>query len=339
MASNSAAFLVTDKAPLEVKSAPYPEPKEHEILLKNHAVAINPVDYAQQMFGPTVFKWIKLPYILGNDVAGEVVAVGSGVTKFKVGDRATALATGSFQQYVPAKEHCAAAIPDAVGFEAAATIPLGLSVAVKALFHPEHLALELPSASSESKPTGKTVLIWGGSTSVGSNAIQLAKAAGYEVITTASPANFDYVKKLGASQVFDYNSTSIKEDLVKAFQGKTAAGAVANGGPSPMTHAPIVDACAAVVLSSEANRKFVSLTMVPRFPIPEGVQNKFVEPLEGDKDLASSIFNDYVPKALASGKFVPSPPAEVVGKGLGSVQSAMDLLKKGVSAKKVVVTI
>lgn len=79
-------------------------------------------------------------------------------------------------------------------------------------------------------------MIWGGSTSVGCNALQLAKAAGYEVITTASPANFEYLKKLGASEVFDYNSSSVKEDLISAFNGKEVVGAVANAAPDPVDH-------------------------------------------------------------------------------------------------------
>ncbi|TAQ89425.1 hypothetical protein B7494_g2244 [Chlorociboria aeruginascens] len=64
----------------------------------------------------------------------------------------------------------------------------------------------IPKVVLDNKPTGKTVLIWGGSGSVGVNVIQLAVAAGYEVIATASPANFDYLKELGASEVLDYHS-------------------------------------------------------------------------------------------------------------------------------------
>jgi NADPH:quinone reductase-like Zn-dependent oxidoreductase len=72
-----------------------------------------------------------------------------------------------------------------------------MSTAACGLFQEDHLALQRSSALP--KPTSKTLLVWGGSTSVGSNAIQLAVAAGYEVFTTASPKNFDYVKKLGAA--------------------------------------------------------------------------------------------------------------------------------------------
>ncbi len=88
----------------------------------------------------------------------------------------------------------AAPIPHTMSYEAAAVLPLALSTG---LFQTDQLALQYPSATP--KPTGQTVLVWGGSTSVGSNAIQLAVAAGYEVITTSSPRNFDYVTKLGGN--------------------------------------------------------------------------------------------------------------------------------------------
>ncbi|KAF5659116.1 oxidoreductase zinc-binding dehydrogenase family superfamily [Fusarium circinatum] len=336
MTSNNAAYLVAEKAPLEVKPALYPEPKDDEIIIENHAVALNPVDSAQQRLGPSIFPWLKFPAILGCDVAGRITAVGSGITKHKVGDRVIGSNMGTFQEYVPVKEHLCAKLPDNIGFEEAAVLPLCLSVAVKALFHPDYLALDLPTP--ETKANGKFILIWGGSTSVGCNIIQLAKAAGFEVITTASPKNFDYLKKLGASQTFDYTSPTIKEDLLAAVKGKAVAGAIANGGLDVSVYPSIVDTCAAVALSSPDNCKLVPLTMVSRFPVPDGVETKFVVPLATDKDLASWIFNDYISEALASGSFVPAPGAEVVGHGLGSLQSALDTLDSGVSAKKIVVT-
>ncbi|KAH6654788.1 chaperonin 10-like protein [Truncatella angustata] len=336
MPSNKAAYLTAEKTTLEVKPAPYPELKENGVIVRTRAVALNPVDWAQQALGPEVFTWLKFPAILGYDVAGEVVDVGSDITRFKVGDRVAGHATGCYQEFVLVEEHCASILPAAISFEQAAVLPLCLGVAAKTLFHPEYLALEPPCLNP--KPTGKTVLVWGGSTSVGCNAIQLAKAAGYEVITTASPANFEYVKKLGASHVFDYNSSTVKDDLVAAVKGKTVAGTIANGGFISEQFPAIVEACAAVALSSPENCKLIPLTMVPRFPLPGGVETKFVDVWQGDKDLASSIFNRYLPGALEDGSFVPAPPPQVVGHGLESVQKAIDLLQKGVSAKKIVVT-
>ncbi|ROW04539.1 hypothetical protein VMCG_05080 [Cytospora schulzeri] len=336
MPSNTAAYLTTTGAPLEVKEAPYPEPKENEILIKTGAVAINPTDYSQQMMGPDVFKWLKYPAILGYDVAGQVEATGSGVTKFKVGDRVAGLANaGGFQVHTILSEHMASPIPDSLTYETAAVLPMGFSVATKALFHKDYLALDLPSANPT--PKGQTVLVWGGSTSVGSNAIQLAVAAGYEVITTASPHNFDYCKRLGASQVLDYNSPTVRDELVAACKRKTTAGAIANGGMVPPSFPGIVEACAAVVLST-GGKKVLPLTMVPNFPTPEGVEAKFVQELRQDVELGSAFFHGFLPGALAAGTYTIVPEAEVVGKGLEAIQGAMDTLKKGVSAKKIVVT-
>jgi NADPH:quinone reductase-like Zn-dependent oxidoreductase len=82
-------------------------------------------------------------------------------------------------------------IPDATKFEDAAVLPLGIPTAACGLFQNDFLAMNAPSAPPT--PTGQTLLVWGGSTSFGSKAIQLAAAASYDVVTTALPRNFDYV--------------------------------------------------------------------------------------------------------------------------------------------------
>ncbi|HME83586.1 MAG TPA: zinc-binding alcohol dehydrogenase family protein [Roseiarcus sp.] len=264
MPSNTAAWLPAKHAKLEVKSAPYTSPRENEIVVRNHAVAINPVDWAKQSIGDFMFSWIKYPFVLGMDLAGEVVEIGKAVSRFKVGDRVLGHAVGmdrkrntpaegAFQAYTVVLAHMAAPIPSAMSYESAAVLPLGLSTAACGLFQKDHLALQYPSVPP--KPMGKTLLVWGGSTSVGSNAIQLALAAGYEVITTASPRNFDYVKKLGASQGFDYNSKTVIVDVIKAFEGKTIAGALAVGSSSAEACLDIVRAC--------HGDKFVSMASFP----------------------------------------------------------------------------
>lgn len=94
-------------------------------------------------------------------------------------------------------------IPDAISFASSAVLGLGLSMAADALFNPEVLNLQLPTIPAHD-PSNKTLLVWGGASSVGSNAVQLAVVAGYKVVATASSKNFKYVKKLGASHAFDY---------------------------------------------------------------------------------------------------------------------------------------
>lgn len=84
--------------------------------------------------------------------------------------------------------------------------------------------LNLPLPTNSPKSIGKTLLVWGGSSAVGAAAIQLAKASGLEVVATASPKNFGMVKEVGASEVFDYSTPSIVDDLVTYLKDKAVAG-------------------------------------------------------------------------------------------------------------------
>jgi len=340
MASNTAAWLPTAKAhPLEVKSAPYPTPGANEIVVKVATVGLNPIDWMIQAMGPALFNHIKYPFIGGTDVAGEVVELGSDVSRVKVGDHVLGLALGfanndhregGFQKYTILKTHMMSPFPASLSMESAAVLPLGLCTAASALYQKDYLALEYPSVNP--KATGKSILIWAGSSSVGSNAIQLAVASGYEVITTASPKNFDYCKKLGASQVFDYHSPSITQELLDVFKDKVIAGAFAilPGSAEP---------CLEVVQKTEGN-KFVVFALPPPDKLPEGISAKFVfgSTLKNN-EVSGVIFEDFLPKALAQGKYVCAPEPLVVAKGLESVQTGFDRIKKGMSAQKGIITL
>lgn len=234
MPSNQAAWLTAKGAPLTIKPAPLLDPNPNQILIKNHAVAINPVDWASQNMGQDLFPFLKFPCILGHDAAGEVIAVGSAVTRVKVGDRVLGNASGSgrgnqgepaaFQEYTLLADNLFSPIPDSMSFEEASVLPLGLSTSACGIFQKDLLALPHPSV--DPKPLGKTLLIWSGASSVGCNAIQLGVAAGCDVITTCSPKNYELVKKLGASQAFDYNSDTVVSDILTYLEDKTIAGAV-----------------------------------------------------------------------------------------------------------------
>jgi NADPH:quinone reductase-like Zn-dependent oxidoreductase len=343
MSTNTAAILPGKNEPLVVKEVPYPTVGENDIVVRSRAIAVNPVDYAIQMLGNNLFPWITYPYILGEDVAGDVVEVGSSISHVKVGDRVvghvigTAASGGAFQHYPLLLSNLTSPIPELVTYEQAAVIPLAMSTAISGLFQRDYLGLQYPSLNP--RPTGKTLLIWGGATSVGSNAIQLAVAAGYEVVTTCSPKNFDYVKKLGASEAFDYKASTIGEDLLRTFKGKACGGALAIAGVTPEARAQAAEACFELVAKSEGH-KFVAMAVPPPEKVPEGVGCKFIFASNiKDNEVSQAIYNDYLPKALAKGTFSPSPEAEVVGKGLEAIQGALDALKLGVSAKKLVVSL
>ena len=341
MPSNAAAWLTAPKArPLEIKSASYTPPGENEIVVKNGAIALNPVDWARQAMGDALFSWTTYPCILGSDVAGEVVEVGKSVTRFKTGDRVTGLALGltsnrpdegAFQAYTVLPAHLTSPIPKSLSFESASVIPLGISTAACGLFQKEYLALQFPSTPPK-KSTGETVLIWGGSTSVGSNAIQLAVAAGYEVITTASPKNFDYVKKLGASEAFDYKDETVVADIINALKGKTSAGALAIGNGS-------ADPCIEIIEKSEG-KKFVALANPPSGEPPAGVGVKFIFGSDlKDNEVGPAVWVDFLPKALETGSFIAAPDTQILGKSLESIQDAMDVMMKGMSATKAVISL
>ncbi|TPX14595.1 uncharacterized protein E0L32_005287 [Thyridium curvatum] len=342
MPSNTAAVLTAVKTPFEIKEHPYPEPKDHEVVVRARALALNPADWAQQAFGPAFFLGMTLPCVVGGDVAGDVEQVGAKVEGIRPGDRVAGLSTAAFQHHVLLPDHMLTPIPDALSYEQASVLPLTLSTAVKALFHPDYLGMRVPAAAGpRAEPTGETVLIWGASTSVGSSAIQLAVAAGYEVITTASPGNFARAKRLGASAVFDYNSPTVKEDLVAAFRGKRTAGAVPNAGLDFSVYPAVIDACA-VVVASVPGKKFLACTMArPNLDeLPEGVEGKFVDVLRPDTELAYKIYREYLPAALADGSFVAEPKAQVIGKGLEAIQGGLDQFQsKVLSATKLVVTL
>ena len=263
-----AAWLTQPKTntPLEVKEAPYTSPKANEVVVKVHAVAINPIDWlkAGKGFG-FVFNWIKTPFVQGTDLAGEVVEIGPNVSRFKVGDRVLSFALGvnknfntsakgAFQLYTVCLDHMTSPIPDSISYEEASVIPLGTTTAACALFQSDQLNLQYPTVPR--KPTGKPVFIWGGSTSVGCNAIQLAVAAGYDVITTCSPKNFALCKRLGASQCFDYNSKTVISDLITTLKAVDFAGALSMGINSDGQCFEIVSKC--------RSGKFVSMVSFPR---------------------------------------------------------------------------
>jgi NADPH:quinone reductase-like Zn-dependent oxidoreductase len=191
---------------LKFEDVPRPEPKEDEILIRVMAASVNPVDVAVRSGKYADYFHTKLPLIPGMDAAGIVEKAGAKITKFKTDDPVYAFFTlanqGGYAQFVVAKENEASAKPKSLTYEEAAAVPAVGSTAWQALVETAKL------------DAGQTVLIHGGSGGVGHCAIQIAKARGGRVIATASTANQEFLKKLGADQTIDYTTTKF-EDVVK----------------------------------------------------------------------------------------------------------------------------
>ena len=186
---------------------PDPELRDDDVLVQVHAAGVNPLD---SKIRDGEFKLIlpyRLPFILGNEVAGVVVGVGSRVRRFKPGDEVYARPhqdrIGTFAEFIAMNEADVAMKPKNLTMEEAASIPLVGLTAWQVLI--ERANLE----------KGQKVLIHAGSGGVGTFAIQLAKHVGATVATTTSTANVDLVKSLGADVVIDYK----KEDFEKILDG------------------------------------------------------------------------------------------------------------------------
>ncbi|KAI8406924.1 hypothetical protein FOFC_12349 [Fusarium oxysporum] len=324
MPSNNAAWLVAAKtSPLEVKEAPLTEPSSGHILVKNSAIAINPVDIANQYVGIFI-QPSQYPVILGEDVAGTVEAVGPDITAFKPGDRvlgyATSLATkdnahSAFQEYTVIRAECASKIPEGLSFERAAVLPLSLATAAWSLFGDVTLAMRYPSLNPT--PIGETVLIWGGASSVGGSAVQLAKAAGYEVITTASAKNHEYVKSLGADHVFEYKSPQVTKDIASLLTGKKLAGAFdASGSEDGMNSA------SQSIVHADGLRKLICVRSASS--VVAGVEAKTILAISIiNTPVAKAVFGDYIPAALEqvkTGIMSESEKKEIIALiGLGTI--------------------
>lgn len=148
------------------------------------------------------------PGPIGNECAGEVAAVGQGVTEYKVGDRVTAIAPGCFSPYVMVTTLLAAPLPPELSFEEGATIPITFLTAYYSLHH-------LAGISK-----GQRVLIHAAAGGVGQAAVQIAKAAGAEVFATASPAKHTILKCMGVKHVMDSRTLGFADEVMRLTDGQ-----------------------------------------------------------------------------------------------------------------------
>lgn len=202
------AFIVDrygKKGDVRLGDMPEPTLGANDVLVQIHAAGVNPLD---SKIRDGEFKLIlpyRLPLILGHDVAGVVVRVGSRVQRFKPGDEVYARPAdyriGTFAEFISMNEADVAIKPKNLTMEEAASIPLIGLTAWQALVEKAKLK------------KGQKVLIHAGSGGVGTFAIQLAKHLGAVVATTTSTANIDLVKRLGADIVIDYKKDGFEKSL------------------------------------------------------------------------------------------------------------------------------
>ncbi|KUJ10525.1 oxidoreductase-like protein [Mollisia scopiformis] len=336
--ANQAAWIKTPGTSLEVDSAPEAKLGPGQVVIKNAYVAINPVDWKIQSYSHASQPY---PNILGRDIAGEIVEVGADVTRLRVGQRVIAHALGritnepkygGFQLYTVAYEITVSPIPDSIPYEQAVVLPLAISTAAAGLYQKGYL--EVPYPTLNPKPSGQTILVWGGSSSVGSTTIQFAVASGLEVVSTASKKNLDFLKSLGAKHVFDHSSPTVVEDIIAVLKGSQFVGAYdAISLPETMK-------AAAEIVHQLGGGKVVTVLGAPSEGLPSNVQAigaSSIDIATKQPEVGDAVWRKYVPEALKEGKLLPKPDPIVIKGGLDHIQEGLDTLKKGVSAAKVVV--
>lgn len=190
---------------LRIEEVDVPEMGPRDLLIEVHAASVNPVDWKIRSGSQRAIIRYDLPHVLGLDASGVVVAVGSEVDQFVVGDEVfcspTHKRSGTYAEYVAVDQSAVALKPKSIDHQGAASLPLVGLTAWEALISKARLA------------PGQRVLILAGSGGVGTFAIQLAKDRGAEVATTCSTRNVELVRKLGADHVIDYTKDDFAETL------------------------------------------------------------------------------------------------------------------------------
>ncbi|PMD34437.1 putative ToxD-like zinc binding oxidoreductase [Hyaloscypha variabilis F] len=333
-----------------VKHIPVPQISDHQILVKVHSVALNPIDFMSIDFLGSRDS------VLGCDYAGKVIEVGKNAPgSWKVGDRVAGFVhgghyddSGSFAEYLKVDGDLAWHVPDELSDDEASTYGVSAVTAMLAL----SVGLGLPWAdAASSSPTTQlqatesrgTILIYSGSTAVGLFAIQLAKNSGCTVVTTASPRSFDLVKKYGADSVFDYRSKTAVEDISAAHPKITQALDCISAGSSTEFCAKVIkqNGGKVITLLDKGKSKFPGVEYVALLVFTVFGQEFAVLPPIGPKFPASTSdreafgrFYANLPQLVSS--FRP-PPLRLIGKGFDEIISGLGELRQGkVSGQKLV---
>ncbi len=291
------AFTYTKYGPpdvLELKEVEKPAPKENEVLIKVRAASVNAADW--HLLSADIFlvrlmsgglSKPKDPR-LGSDVAGQVEAVGSRVTQFRLGDEVFGGGEGSFAEYTTALESRLALKPAAVSFESAASIPIAALTALQGL-----------RDTGQIQP-GQKVVIQGASGGVGTFAVQIAKCFGAEVTAVTSPRNLDQARSMRADHVIDYTQEDFtrngqRYDLIVAVNGYHPISAYRRA-LSPTGIYVMVGASSAHLVAALLQAMLVGRL----YSKPGGQKMGFMEVAKiTQKDLA------YMAGLLESGKIVP----------------------------------
>ncbi|KAF5975109.1 toxD [Fusarium coicis] len=287
--------------------------------------------------------------VLGCDFAGKVVDAHSSVTKLKPGDSIAGFiwggeikGLGAYSMYTVADERLSFKIPGNINPTEASSVPLAANTSWLALFSDDCLALN-PDKTGDKN----CVLIWGGNTTVGYFAIQIAKLHNIEVATTCSPKSFDKMRQAGATHVFDYNDEEVTSKIRSAVPNLQHVFDTVGNETSSATAARCVNqpqGMLCTVRPGKANTqdvpshiKVTDVFVFTAFPTEHSYRGKAHWPVKMNDHKLSADFHGQLEILLGNGSLKPSPVRLMGQLSPSTVEKAMDLNRQGsISGEKLV---
>ena len=283
---------------------------------------------------------IPYPSILGSSFAGIVEEIGPSVTRVKVGDHVAVNKTGkafgissfaAYQKYSLAAEPSLAVLDPSTSFDDASATVVNLATSAAALSIT--MGLDRPPLSGKAESKGKKLLVYGGSSSVGGYAVKYASDAGYEVITTSSPGNKDFVQRASPSHIIDH--TLPHDQLLSELKSSGPYDAVFDTIGTPPVTTLIVK-----LLGEKGGSYHTTQPPLGPDPVPENVKRNFASyytlfEAEDNEEMRKWFYEKYVPQGLKDGSIIPTRQIKKEG-GLRCVQEVLNALLEGVSGKKFV---
>ncbi|KAJ4340121.1 hypothetical protein N0V87_002742 [Didymella glomerata] len=223
-----AAYISAQGEAPQISERTLGELKPDEVAIKISATAINPVDWKIRDYGLFLAPNWQYPAILGSDGSGTVAAIGKDVSGFNVGERVFFQSgygdddVSTFQEYIKIPAEIVAKTPKNISSEEASGIVLASMAAATAYYDSTGQGLKAPWVEGgQLAGRGKSIVILGGSSSVGQYAIQLARLSGFDrIVTNASAQHHEHLQSLGAHVILDRDASGL-QDFKKALEGQT----------------------------------------------------------------------------------------------------------------------
>ncbi|KAJ5918556.1 hypothetical protein N7466_010548 [Penicillium verhagenii] len=342
MATQMLRYVAREKGrPLEAVMTTKPMVQDaDEILIRLKAIAINPADYKMVDQGHKVKTW---PFVPGLDGAGIVEEIGSSVKRVGLGDKVLALFTpgdraASYQEYAVLKEADVARIPESWTLEQASTLGVTFLTGIVAL----GIGLKTPLPFLEGgETTGfnpKSVLILGGSSAVGAATVQLLRLAvpGCRILTTSSPRHHAYLENtLGVDGVFDRGSETLVEQVKSQTPESRGVDAIIDVVGAGALQSHIFE-----TLDAQGPKKYAQVwTGDSEIKVPSGIESVLfrggdLPKLPGNENMMKSL-----QRLLEEEKYKLPLPVHEVGRGFDKLERGLELMRKGVSGEKLVVSV